>query len=145
LSPYGSHHGVTTNFVLVLSVPLALVTLTVPVVAPVGTVVVISVFDTTLKLAAVPLNVTLVAPVRLFPRILTGVPTLPEPGCVSTNAPSPILLPEALRISSAYDRSVYDFLSVALAVQSKTDLGAADERLAHALAAHLPVKWLGAL
>ena len=55
-----------------------------------------------------------------------------------------ILLPEALRIAFAYDRSVYDCLYVALAVQSKTDLITADERLAHALAAHLPVKWLGA-
>jgi predicted nucleic acid-binding protein len=54
------------------------------------------------------------------------------------------LLPEALRISFAYDWSVYDCLYVALAVQSKTDLVTADERLANALAAHLPVKWLGA-
>jgi predicted nucleic acid-binding protein len=54
------------------------------------------------------------------------------------------LLPEALRIAFAYDRSVYDCLYVALAVQAKTDLITADERLANALAAHLPVKWLGA-
>lgn len=58
---------------------------------------------------------------------------------------SGLLLPEALRIAFAYDRSVYDCLYVALAVQSKTDLITADERLANALAAHLPVKWLGAL
>jgi predicted nucleic acid-binding protein len=32
-----------------------------------------------------------------------------------------------------------------LAIQSKTELITADERLANALAAHLPVKWLGAL
>jgi predicted nucleic acid-binding protein len=57
---------------------------------------------------------------------------------------SATLLPEALRIAFAYDRSVYDCLYVALAVQSKTDLITADERLANALAAHLPVKWLGA-
>lgn len=55
------------------------------------------------------------------------------------------LLPEALRIAFAYDRSVYDCLYVALAVQFKTDLITADERLANSLAAHLPVKWLGAL
>lgn len=54
------------------------------------------------------------------------------------------LLPEALRIAFTYDRSVYDCLYVALAVQSKTDLVTADERLANALAARLPVKWLGA-
>lgn len=57
---------------------------------------------------------------------------------------SVILLPEALRIAFTYDRSVYDCLYVALAVQSKTDLVTADERLANALAARLPVKWLGA-
>jgi predicted nucleic acid-binding protein len=57
---------------------------------------------------------------------------------------SVVLLPEALRIAFAYDRSVYDCLYVALAVQAKTDLITADERLANALAAHLPVKWLGA-
>ena len=55
-----------------------------------------------------------------------------------------ILLPEALKIAFAHDRAVYDCLYVALAVQSKTDLITADERLANALAAHLPVKWLGA-
>ncbi len=56
-----------------------------------------------------------------------------------------VLLPEALRIAFAQDRAVYDCLYVALAVQSKTDLITADERLANALAARLPVKWLGAL
>ena len=56
---------------------------------------------------------------------------------------SAVLLPEALRIAFAYDRSVYDCLYVALAVQSRTNLITADERLANALASHLPVKWLG--
>jgi len=55
-----------------------------------------------------------------------------------------ILMPEALRIAFAYDRSIYDSLYVALAIQSKAELITADERLANALAAHLPVKWLGA-
>ena len=41
-------------------------------------------------------------------------------------------------------RAVYDCLYVALAVQSKSDLVTADERLANALAARFPVKWLGA-
>jgi predicted nucleic acid-binding protein len=57
---------------------------------------------------------------------------------------SAALLPEALRIAFAYDRAVDDCLYVALAVQSKTDLITADERLANALAARFPVKWLGA-
>jgi len=61
-----------------------------------------------------------------------------------TTVPSFVLLPEALKIAFAYDRSVYDCLYTALAVQAKTELITADERLANALAAHLPVKWLGA-
>jgi predicted nucleic acid-binding protein len=55
------------------------------------------------------------------------------------------LLPEAMKIAFAHDRVVYDCLYVALAVQSKTDLITADERLANALAARFPVKWLGAM
>jgi predicted nucleic acid-binding protein len=58
--------------------------------------------------------------------------------------PSSVLLSEALRIAFAHDRAVYDCLYVALAVQSRSELITADERLANALAAHLPVKWLGA-
>jgi predicted nucleic acid-binding protein len=56
-----------------------------------------------------------------------------------------VLLNEALRIAFAHDRAVYDCLYVALAVQSKTELITADERLANALAARFPVKWLGAV
>jgi predicted nucleic acid-binding protein len=62
-----------------------------------------------------------------------------------TTVSSFVLLPEALRIAFAHDRVVYDCLYVALAVQAKTQLITADERLANALAAYLPVKWLGAL
>src|SRR5580700_1751771 len=54
------------------------------------------------------------------------------------------LLPEALKIAFAHDRAVDDCLYVALAVQSRADLITADERLANALAARFPVKWLGA-
>jgi predicted nucleic acid-binding protein len=54
------------------------------------------------------------------------------------------LLPEALKIAFAHDRAIYDCLYVALAVQSKANLMTADERLANALAARFPVKWLGA-
>ena len=56
-----------------------------------------------------------------------------------------ILLVEAFAIATAFDRAMYDALYVALAVTSKSQLVTADERLANALAAHLPVKWLGAL
>jgi predicted nucleic acid-binding protein len=55
------------------------------------------------------------------------------------------LLPEAVKISFENDRSVYDSLYAALAIQARTDLVTADERLANALAVRFPVKWLGAL
>lgn len=55
------------------------------------------------------------------------------------------LLGTAFAIACSFDRTVYDSLYVALAVHSKAQFVTADERLANALAAHLPVKWLGAL
>ena len=55
------------------------------------------------------------------------------------------LLEQALSIALTFDRTMYDSIYVALAVQSHCDLITADERLANALAAHLPVKWLGAI
>jgi len=55
------------------------------------------------------------------------------------------VLEETFSIAITFDRSVYDSLYVALAVRLKADLVTADERLASALAAHLPVKWLGSL
>src|SRR5579859_7487132 len=75
----------TRNCRLLFSVPEGVFTFTKPVVAPEGTVVVIKERETTVKTAAVPLNLTLVAPVRSVPRILTAAPTLPEVGCVFTN------------------------------------------------------------
>ncbi len=62
-----------------------------------------------------------------------------------TTVASIALLPEALTIAFAYDRSLYDCLYVALGVQAGSDLITADERLANVLAARFPVKWLGAL
>jgi predicted nucleic acid-binding protein len=59
--------------------------------------------------------------------------------------PSAELLPKALPIAFSYGRAVYDCLYVALAVQWEVQLVTADERLANALATHLPVKWLGGL
>jgi len=59
--------------------------------------------------------------------------------------PSFDLVPQALSLGIKHRRTVYDSLYVALAVQSKNHLITADERLANALAAHLPVKWLGAI
>ena len=56
-----------------------------------------------------------------------------------------LLLQNAFEIALAHDRSVYDSLYVALAVQSHAPLITADERLANSLASRFPVKWLGAL
>jgi predicted nucleic acid-binding protein len=64
-----------------------------------------------------------------------GIPTVP----------SFDLLPQALLVAISHGRTVYDSLYVALAMQSKSEVITADERLANALAAKLPVKWLGAL
>ena len=59
-------------------------------------------------------------------------------------AASATLLETALRISIEYERTVYDSIYVALAVQSRIELITADEKLANALAAYFPVKWIGA-
>jgi predicted nucleic acid-binding protein len=62
-----------------------------------------------------------------------------------TTVPSLPLLESAFAIAAAFDRTVYDSLYVALAVISKAQLVTADERLARALAADFPVKWLGSV
>ena len=59
--------------------------------------------------------------------------------------PSLELLEAAFTIANTFEKSFYDSLSVALAISSKAQLVTADERLAQALAAILPVKWLGSL
>jgi len=62
-----------------------------------------------------------------------------------TTEPSEPLLESAFAIARQYNRSFYDSIYVALAVSRRTTLITADERLANAAAAYLPVKWLGAL
>ncbi len=81
--------GVTLKATLLESVPLGVVTRIEPVDAPAGTVVVISEANTTVNAAGVPLKLTAVLPVRLFPRRMTGAPTVPDPGCASTNGLNP--------------------------------------------------------
>jgi len=58
---------------------------------------------------------------------------------------SATILEMALRIGIEYARTVYDSIYVALAVQSGRELVTADEKLANALAAYFPVKWVGAM
>ena len=59
--------------------------------------------------------------------------------------PSRDLLKQALEIGLKHQRSFYDSVYLALAVSQKIEFITADERLANAVAAHLPVKWLGAI
>jgi hypothetical protein len=82
-------HGLTRKGTLLESVPPGVTTCTMPLVAPAGTVVVMNEFESTINVAAVPLNVTLVAPFRLLPRTVIVFPTLPDGGRVSTNGPRP--------------------------------------------------------
>src|SRR5580698_9462318 len=84
----GSHHS-TWKATLLVSVPVGVSTVTVPVVAPVGTVASISVLETTENAAGTPLKVTFVAPVRLSPRIIAVDPAVPVAGIVFTNGASP--------------------------------------------------------
>jgi predicted nucleic acid-binding protein len=62
-----------------------------------------------------------------------------------TVAASATLLETALRIGIEYERTVCDSIYVALAVESERELITADEKLANALAAYFPVKWIGAM
>jgi predicted nucleic acid-binding protein len=55
------------------------------------------------------------------------------------------LIHKAFEIATAFDRSVYDSVYVALAIQSQAPLITADERLANALASRFPIKWLGSV
>src|ERR1017187_9052752 len=55
------------------------------------------------------------------------------------------LVPQALQLAVPHRRPVSDSVYVTLALRVKTNLITAHEPLANALAAHLPVKWLGAL
>jgi predicted nucleic acid-binding protein len=58
--------------------------------------------------------------------------------------PARRLLSLAFTIAHTFDRAIYDCVYVALAMNTKSELITADEKLANALAARLPVKWIGA-
>ena len=80
----------TRNGLLLLSVPPGVVTVTKPVVAPSGTAVLIAEPEFPIMVAAVPLKLTPVAPVRFVPRIVTVAPTLPEASWVLTKGFNPM-------------------------------------------------------
>ena len=60
-----------------------------------------------------------------------------------TTISSQTVLPQALSIAISFDRAIYDSIYVALAADQKASLITADEKLANALAAYFPIKWLG--
>ena len=70
----------TVKSLELVTLPPLVVTLIFPVVAPVGTVAVTSVSETTVKLADFPLNATLMVCTSPVPLIVTGVPTGPLGG-----------------------------------------------------------------
>jgi hypothetical protein len=71
---------VTVKLEALVAVPPGVVTPIDPVVAPLGTTVVIWVSELTVKVAAAPLNVTAEAPVRPVPPMVTLVPIAPDVG-----------------------------------------------------------------
>ena len=98
--------AVTVNGCVVVTVPPGVVSETTPVVAPVGTVALTDVAETTdREVPVAPLNLTAVVPVRLVPVIVTTVPTGPLTGVndvtvgdaiVTVNAP--VLVPVPLPV-----------------------------------------------
>src|SRR5213594_2245823 len=85
--------GITVKLFVLVAVPPGVVTRSGPVVAPVGTVAWIVVAEVTVKLALTPLNVTVVAPVKFVPLIVTLVPTGPLVGVklVIVGAPTSVV------------------------------------------------------
>lgn len=71
---------VTTKFDADVPVPIGVVTVIGPVVAPTGTVAVMIESLTNVNTAGIPLNDTSVTPVKLCPVIVTNCPTGPEGG-----------------------------------------------------------------
>lgn len=72
--------GVTVKLLALFVVPTALLMPMTPVVAPAGTVAVITPLVTTVNADATPLNFTKFVEKKFAPLIVTSVPTGPEPG-----------------------------------------------------------------
>ena len=71
---------VTVKFEALVAVPADVLTVTFPVVAPEGTVVITNASEMKLKVADVPLNLTLLTPEKPLPLIVTGAPGEPLDG-----------------------------------------------------------------
>jgi hypothetical protein len=81
--------GFTLKGDVLVAVPLAVVTVTGPLIAAVGTVAVIVVDELTLKPALTPLKATAVAPLKPLPEIVTEVPVTPLVGLSPEMAGAP--------------------------------------------------------
>ncbi len=88
------------NEVALVAVPAGVVTEIGPLVAPLGTVASISPSLATLKEAAVPLNLTAVAPVKFVPVITTDVPTAPLDGVKDPMVGGSAAVPQELNLNA---------------------------------------------
>jgi hypothetical protein len=77
---HGAAGGVTVKTRVLVAVPAAVVTATVPALADMGTEVVMVVGELTVNTAEVRLNVTAVTPLKLVPVMVTGEPAVPLAG-----------------------------------------------------------------
>jgi len=73
----------------------------------------------------------------------SGMREVQQQGLITSSSQG--LLEAAFDIAVRFNRTVYDSMYIALASRRGAQLVTADERLANAVAAHFPVKWLGAL
>ena len=86
VAPRAKGAVVTVKLAALVAVPSSVVTVIGPVIAPLGTVVVIVPELLTVNVAALPANETAVAPVKFVPLIVTPVPTAPIAGANDVRA-----------------------------------------------------------
>jgi hypothetical protein len=107
----------TVKLPVLLAVPPGVVTKIFPVVAVAGTVAEIWVPESTAKLAAVPLNLTKVAPVKPVPVMTTDVPTGPEVGVndvmVGAAVAVTVKLPELVAVPPDVVTEIFPVVAVA--------------------------------
>ena len=73
----------------------------------------------------------------------SGMREVQQQGLITSSSQG--LLEAAFDIAVRFNCTVYDSMYIALASRRGAQLVTADEKLANAVAAHFPVKWLGAL
>jgi hypothetical protein len=96
----------TVKSVVLVAVPPAVVTVILPVVAPVGTVAVTEVAVLVVNVAVVPLNLTAVTPERFVPVMTTLVPTLPLVGENDVIVGTPVTVKLVALFAAVWPRTV---------------------------------------